>query len=320
MGDEDWVPLRAAWDEALYGAGGFYRSNEPAEHFRTSSQASIALARAVVALARRFGVNEICDVGAGGGELLTAVHGLDPDLSLLGVDLRGRPPCLAPAIDWQRELPAGQRGLVFANELLDNIPCDVVELSRADGYRIVEVDRRTGAERLGQEAAPAQLHWLDVWWPTTAPDHRVEIGASRDALWASVCRANPAATCIAVDYGHLRGDRPDGGSLASYRRGVQTTVTYDGRHDVTAHVAFDSLAAAVGGTPRRQRDLLLELGLTGSRPPLEQATIDPRGYLRDLSVASAVGELTARDGLGGWWWLVTPPGEPAREAPPYPLE
>jgi SAM-dependent MidA family methyltransferase len=141
----------------------------------------------------------------------------------------------------------------------------------------------------------------------TGQGDRAEIGLTRDALWSRVCAANPQAFCIAVDYGHCLADRPVGGSLASYRDARQTPVTFDGRHDITAHVAFDSLASCVGGDVRRQRDVLQELGVSASRPPLDVATEDPAGYLRALATATKAAELLEVGGLGDFRWLLTPP-------------
>ena len=45
-------PWKNAWDEALYGAGGFFRREAPAAHFRTSVHASPLFARALVRLVR----------------------------------------------------------------------------------------------------------------------------------------------------------------------------------------------------------------------------------------------------------------------------
>ena len=156
----EWVPLRVAWHEALYGDDGFYRTSWPADHFRTSAHVSPAFAEAVVELARRHGLTSVCDIGAGGGELLAQIHRMEPSWTLLGVEIRPRPHGLPDEIGWRHELPAGHDGLVFANELLDNVPCDVVELDADGCHRVVEVDRVTGEERLGSPADPEQLRWL----------------------------------------------------------------------------------------------------------------------------------------------------------------
>ncbi|MCL8253086.1 hypothetical protein AERO_16995 [Aeromicrobium fastidiosum] len=55
----------------------------------------------------------------------------------------------------------------------------------------------------------------------------------------------------------------------------------------------------------RQRDALAELGVDGARPPIDLARSDPSAYVRALSRAGEAAELTARGGLGDFWWIVT---------------
>ncbi len=299
-----WVPLRSAWEAALYGRQGFYRRESPADHFETSPHASDLFALAVVELARRLCLSRIVDVGAGSGRLLAGIAAVAPEIDLVGVDLRARPEGLPARVHWYGELPGGVDRLVLANEVLDNIACDVVEVDDQGQIRHVEVDAATGDQRLGEPARAELLEWTTRWWPLTECGSRAEVGLTRDSWWSSLCAAASRGACVAVDYGHLAGDRPRLGTLTSYRRGAQVPVTFDGTSDVTAHVAFDSLAAAVGGMPRTQRDVLRELGVSGRRPPLQQATTDPAGYLRALALAGEAAELTTIGGLGDLYWLI----------------
>ena len=76
-------PWSAAWEQALYGPGGFFVRSVPGEHFRTSVTASGRYAEAVRVLAGRVDDAlgrpdpfDLVDLGAGRGELL---HGL-PDV------------------------------------------------------------------------------------------------------------------------------------------------------------------------------------------------------------------------------------------------
>ena len=98
-------PWKAAWDEALYGATGFFRRESPAAHFRTSVHASPLFARALVRLVREAGLDTVVDIGAGRGELLGQVHAIAPDLDLLAVEVAARPAELPPAIAWTTALP-----------------------------------------------------------------------------------------------------------------------------------------------------------------------------------------------------------------------
>ena len=236
---------REAWNDALYGPTGFFLHSRPTDHFRTSVTSSDVFAEAVARLAREAGLDAVVDLGAGGGELLARLHGIDPALRLTGVDLAPRPD-LPDDIAWADELPATIDGLLIAHEWLDNIPCDVVELDDDGVMRLVEVDPDTGEESLGD---PVESDWLERWWPLTEPGARAEIGEPRDDAWAdAVGRVNGIA--LAVDYGHTAGTRPPFGSLASFAHGQEVDVVPDGSRDVTAHVAVDSVAARTGCEPR----------------------------------------------------------------------
>ncbi len=291
---------RDAWTAALYGAEGFYRTGRPAQHFRTSAQGGL-FAEAIAELARRSGSATIVDMAAGSGELLISLSSLGVPARLIGVELVERPVDLPASIEWTDQLPASIDGLLVAHEWLDNIPCDVVELDEDGVVRIVEVDRATGEESLG---AAYSSPWLDTWWPLTEPGQRAEVGEPRDTAWAdAVARVDGIA--VAIDYAHTRETRPPFGSLRSYADGREVDVVPDGTRDVTAHVAIDSVAAAVGATLTTQRDALAELGLDGSRPPLELATTDPAAYVLALTRATQAAELRARGGWGDFTWAMT---------------
>lgn len=303
---------KQAWDAALYGADGFFRREAPAAHFRTSVHASPLFARALVRMTREAGLDTVVDIGAGRGELLTAMHALDPGLDLLGVEVAARPAGLDPAVAWTTALPESVDGLVVANEWLDDIPCHVVEVDRDGVVRVVHVDPATGAESLGSAltsaSVPATLAaWLERWWPLDGqpPGTRAEVGSTRDAAWADVVGRVQHGIAVAVDYGHTAVDRPAHGTLRSYRAGREVDVLPDGSRDVTASLAVDSVADRVGGVVRRQRDVLHDLGVSGARPDLATATTDPVGYVAGLSAAGEAAELTAVGGLGDFWWVQT---------------
>jgi len=288
---------REAWSDSLYGPDGFFRRERAGDHFRTSVHVSALFAQAVLELLRRTGLTAVTDVGAGGGELLTELHGLAPGrLDLVGIDLAPRPPGLPSGIGWRSELGGEIHGLVIANEWLDNIPCDVVEVDRNGVVRYVHVDPETGEEALGEQC---NEQWLRRWWPVSETGTRAEIGSARDRAWADVVRRLRHGVAVAVDYGHTCDTRPPFGSLASYRQGRQVQVLPDGSRDITAHVSVDSL----DGRRCRQRDALRALGVDAGRPDLGLARLDPTAYVAGLNRAAEAAELIARDGLGDFWWV-----------------
>ncbi|GAA2963382.1 SAM-dependent methyltransferase [Streptomyces flavovirens] len=311
----------------MYGDGGFYRRPEgPAGHFRTSVHASglfaSAVARLLVRTARELGSDtvDLVDVGAGRGELLTGVLAALPSeapsltVRAYAVEIAPRPPGLRPDITWGAGIPQGARGLLFANEWLDNVPADVAEAD-ADGVaRRVLVRRSDGAERLGDPVTGADARWLERWWPLARPGDRAEIGRPRDEAWAEAVGSLAGGLAVAVDYAHVRAARPPFGTLTGFRSGREVPPVPDGSSDLTAHVALDACAAATahlggGAELLDQRTALRELGVSGERPPLARASADPAGYVRALASAGEAAELTARGGLGDFGWLrqwVTP--------------
>ncbi|MFB7029322.1 MULTISPECIES: SAM-dependent methyltransferase [unclassified Streptomyces] len=316
-----WRGWREATERALYGPGGFYlRPEGPAGHFRTSVHASPLFAGAVARLlgevAEELGTDgvDLVDVGAGRGELLAGVLAATAGSGLAvrayAVERAARPDGLDPRVEWTDRPPRGVRGLLFANEWLDNVPVDVAEADAAGTARYVEVSPE-GAERLGAPVSGADAEWLERWWPLREPGARAEIGRPRDEAWAAAVSCLAAGRAVAVDYAHVRGSRPPFGSLTGFRAGREVPPVPDGSRDLTSHVALDACAAACGGASSggadtelvTQREALRRLGVTGDRPPLALASADPAGYVRALSSAGEAAELTARGGLGDFLWL-----------------
>jgi SAM-dependent MidA family methyltransferase len=324
------MPIRTwqdAWQEALYGTGGFYRRpGGPVEHFRTSVHASGLMAEAVLRLLERLDqemnhpeVLDLVDLGAGRGELLLAAAAraqehpaLAERLRMTGVDLVSRPDGLPQRIAWRNELPTSITGLLFAHEWLDNVACPVVEQHSDGTARTVLVDSRSGHEQLGRPLAAEEQNWLNTWWPLAEPRTRAEIGLPRDLAWTGALSSIESGVAIAVDYGHLRGGRPPFGSLAGFTSGRSVDPVPDGSCDLTAQVAFDAIqeagqqATGAVAALLRQRQVLHALGIEGRRPPRDLASADPAAYLRALALAGEAGELTDRSGLGSFYWLLQP--------------
>ncbi len=325
-----WPTWRGATQDALYGPAGFFRREVPADHFRTSVHASDLFAGAVERLAAACGAHTVVDIGAGRGELLTALLARDPSFGLVGVEVAARPTGLSEQIAWTAALPDGlDHVLVLANEWLDDVPVDVVEVDDDGVPRILHVEPTTGVERFGPIPSGRDVEWLARWWPLDGLEGgaRAEIGHPRDEAWASVVRSVRRGVLVAVDYCHLREARPLFGTLAGYRQGRMVTPVPDGSCDVTAHVALDACAAAgiaAGATVTvlaTQRLALRALGVDASLPPRALARKDPPGYVAALSMSSHAAELLDPAGLGGFGWLVQTVGgaalpEALRHLPP----
>lgn len=194
------------------------------------------------------------------------------------------------------------RGLLFANEWLDNVPLDIAEVDHAGTPRYVQVRTEDGAERLGGPVTGADAEWLDRWWPPEGPGTRAEIGRPRDEAWAAAAGTLEVGLAVAVDYAHARTARPPFGTLTGFREGREVRPVPDGSCDITAHVALDACALP-GAELRTQREALRALGISGERPPLALASADPAAYVRGLAAAGEAAELVARGGLGDFGWL-----------------
>ncbi|MGB8650102.1 MAG: SAM-dependent methyltransferase [Mycobacteriales bacterium] len=275
-----------AWHEALYGPEGFFLREVPGTHFRTNAAVPL-FAAAVRRLADRVDEAlgfpdpfDVVDVGAGRGELLSALPDVPTRWRLTGVDLA----TADVPFRWAHEIPA-LTGLLVANEWLDAVPLDVLE-----DDRLVLVSP-SGEEQAG---APLTSEWAARWWPTGG---RVEIGAPRDLAWAHAVSRVRRGLAVAVDYGHTTHTRRP--TLTGYRDGRQVPPVPDGSCDLTAHVALDACAAATGSLLVTQREALAALGVSAALP-------DPTvtSYGQELERASQARELLDPAGLGGFGWLL----------------
>ena len=309
MGAADWRTWRVAMQDALYGPTGFYRvSGAPGRHFRTSAHTSPAWAAAICRLATSVDDSlgrpddfSVVDMGAGGGELLTALAETAPERwELVGVDVAPRQEDLPARVHWTEALPAAIAGLLIAVEWLDVVPVDCVELTE-DGPRLVEVDG-TGDERLGAAPGHRDIQWLERWWPLAEVGDRAEIGQPRDEVWALAIGQLRRGMAVAVDYA-ADPRRDVAGTLTGFRDGRQVLPVADGSMDLTAHVLFESIASVSGDSARlvSQRQALQDLGVSGERPSYDG---DPSAYVTALSEAGAEAELLARGGLGDHRWLM----------------
>jgi SAM-dependent MidA family methyltransferase len=316
---------KQAMGRALYGDDGFFRrpSAGPAAHFRTSAHASPLFAEVLAGLVVRLDEAlgqpaklDVVDIGAGGGELLTGLLDALPErvagrVDATAVEVAARPDRLPAAIRWTAAAPAAVNGLLLATEWLDNVPLDIAEVDEAGIARYVCVDIE-GNESLGAPLEPVDAAWLADWWPLEGapPGARAEIGAPRDEAWSAAVSTVRAGLALAVDYGHFADRRPLFGSLAGFRAGRETEPVPDGSCDLTVAVALDAVAVAgaravaVHHMIIRQDEALRALGAHGGRPPITLAAEDPAGYVRALSRAGAVAELTDPEGLGGHWWVL----------------
>lgn len=214
------------------------------------------------------------------------------------------------------EVPHAAFGVVFANEVLDNLPVHVVE--RRDG-RILEVcvDSSGGrlVETLRPPAGPELEDWLARAGAEVPEGHRFEVAMASESFVRRCAAAIGTGALFLVDYGAESSElaeRPRG-TLVAYGAGGpgEDVLARAGEQDVTAHANWTIVRAvcselgwAVAG-PLQQRDVLLDLGArdldAGLRLAHSEAAAGGRGAeaVRALSRRGALGALLDPGGLGG---------------------
>ncbi|MFN2588797.1 MAG: class I SAM-dependent methyltransferase [Actinomycetota bacterium] len=214
------------------------------------------------------------------------------------------------------EVPRAAHGVVFANEVLDNLPVHVVE--RRDGLLLeVCVDSIDGrlVETLRPAAGDELARWLTRAGAEVPEGHRFEVGMAAESFVRRCAAAFDRGALVLVDYGAESAElaaRPRGTLVAYSAAGVSADVlARPGEQDVTAHANWtivrrtcEPLGIAVRG-PLAQRDVLLALGareLGGDlRAEHSRAAGEGRGAdaVRALSRRSSLGILLDPGGLGG---------------------
>ena len=314
-----WRPWHEAWADAAYGSEGFWSTQRPRDHFATGVGAGPFVARAVAGLVPP-GAEVVVDVGAGDGALLTALVDRLPGVALVGVDRRPRPPGLHALVRWVtdhydvgtgRWAGPGPDGwcagastpLLVAHEWLDDLPVPVV--GRQDGrWHQVEVDP-AGRERPGAEVGPDDRAWLARWWDADgSADRRAEVGRRRDVAWSGLVAAATQrdGRALAVDYGHVAGGRPGGGTFTAYGSGRRRAPVPDGSVNLTAAVAVDALARA--GEEVGAATLLLARQAEVLAQPVPRPAQEPEDALTALVRRSEHAVLTAPERWGDLWWLL----------------
>ena len=277
-----------AWQVSAFGPNGFYTREAPEAHFRTAVTTGTEVLGIVTDYLTEFlqqhPFAHIDDLGAGSGQLLQDLstwaveQHLSDRITLRGFDLRARPAHLDPQIEWvngdlRDVLPTMPTitGLAIAHELLDDVPCPILEADDDGRARVVlaqDHEAHLGpllADQPGQEFRHWEL-WAATWWPIDRPHMRCEIGRPREQLWQSIVTHVDIGWALAIDYGHLKVERQagtwDAGTCIGYRAGLAVAPRTDGQRNLTAHVAMDALQACYPKTSSLQR-----LSLSGTMPP-----------------------------------------------------
>jgi len=208
-------------------------------------------------------------------------------------------------------------GLVFANEVLDNLPVHLVQQHHgklaevcvgADGHDLVEMLLPLSNPELG---AFFERHGAVI-----PEGHRAEVALAAESFCAHAARAIGRGAIVIVDYGAMAGDlvgRPEGTLVCYSSSGADASpLERPGEKDITAHANWSAVLHAlkhagmdVSG-PRPQSKVLIALGLTGVDAELKRDHDDAiaagRGAdaVKAFSRRHALRALSDRSGLGGF--------------------
>jgi SAM-dependent MidA family methyltransferase len=270
---------------------------------------------------------EVVEIGPGEGAFAAAVLGSSDDGfgAALTYRLVERSPALEerqralvqdPRVVWcpsVTELPEIEHGVVFANEVLDNLPVHIVE---ARGGSIFEVCVEAEDGRLVQTLRPPSNPELTSFLERTRvrlPDgHRYEVPLAAESFVRRIGAAVARGALILVDYGADATElaaRP-GGSILCYSEGGIDDDPLDrpGHKDITSHANWTAIRAGVEAAemdvlgPLPQRNVMDALGARELDEDLKQRHSDA---LRSRRAAESVAILSRRQALGA---LLDPSG------------
>ena len=278
------IPFEEFMQLALYDPdGGFFTTgklrSERGGDFLTSPEVSAlfgeTLARFVEQERERIGQPfEVVEVAAGSGSLigpLTRVVDIEAWVVEASPAARAALGVLLDPDRVRSDLPDRIRGVVIANELIDNLPMALAQ--RAQGgwrERWVGVDGE-GLAMIDAPTRPEVLEWLAAFAGEVPDGGWVEVQLAAGAWLRDVLHRLEAGAVLVFDYGDTAENlipRRQDGTLRTYRAHHLGPHPLDepGETDITADVNFTALVAVAeeAGAEvelHRQDDFLTELGL-----------------------------------------------------------
>jgi SAM-dependent MidA family methyltransferase len=258
----------------------------------------------------------VVEAGAGRGTLARAVLAAAPEcgdaLHYVLVERSARLRQEHPAdarISSQATMPEdGRPGVVLANELLDNLPFDLVEWRGGRGHDVLVAVDEEGA-LVEQLRSRADRVPFDV--PAPRDGDRVPIQTDAARWLAHARRITPVGRVVLFDYA----DRSAAMAARPWREWVRTYRAHDwgehpladpGRQDVTCEVAVDQLeAVAPLAAESSQAEFLRRHGIDdlvaeGRRVWSERAGLGDLAALRARSRVREADALLDPAGLGGF--------------------
>jgi SAM-dependent MidA family methyltransferase len=270
------MPFERFMEISLYDPEGFFgggtlRSDKGGD-FLTSPEVSshfgAILATYVAGVQDRIGEPfQVVEVAAGSGSLLRPLlSAVDVDAVAVEASPAARE-ALSGLVPVSEVMPDSVRGVIIANELVDNLPMALAQ-------RIGETwrERWVGADDEGlafvdAPPRPKVIDWLDAYAGPVADGGWVEVQlAARDWVTRAITSLE-AGSLLLVDYGDTAEGllpRRQDGTLRTYRAHHLGPHPLDepGETDITADVNFTALLDVhPSATLHRQDDFLTDLGL-----------------------------------------------------------
>ena len=221
-------------------------------------------------------------------------------------------------VTWSHEMPSAgtEAGVVFSNEVLDNLPVHLVELH--DG-ELLELCVEAGGEGLvlgrHRPAGPELADFVARNGIELREGHLHELSLATESFIGRAVATIERGAVIFVDYGldtREAAARPHGTLLCYSGAGADTDPLHDvGAKDITVHANWTVVGDALRRNgfrvtgPRLQRRVLTALGLVERDDELRRLHLDAitekKGTvaLKALSRRQALGALADPGGLGG---------------------
>jgi SAM-dependent MidA family methyltransferase len=315
------IPFDRFMELALYGEGGFYSGDGVAGRrgdFITSPEVGplfgAVIARFLDVQWRRLGRPDpftVVEAGAGPGTLARSVVAARPEcgdaMRYVAVEVSANQRSRHPeGVESVGAMPDGRfRGVVLANELLDNLPFRLAVFDGAWREAFVDIDR----DARFVEVLSAPFADVPAALPATAPHGARAPLVDRARAFVESARSSVDGAVLAIDYGVGRtGElvgRPWRTWLRTYRRNERGAhpLRDVGEQDITTDVPIDQLPAP--DSLRTQEQFLRLHGIDdlvaeGKRIWAEQAA---RPGLEAMRMRSRVAEAEALldpGGLGGF--------------------
>lgn len=326
------MPFDRFMEIALYDPDGFFGGprlrSERRGDFLTSPEVSPLFGETLAVFVRRemdrIGEPfQLVEVGAGSGSLLSALlEWVEVQAWVVEISPAARSKLggLLPEDRILAEIPKEVRGVILANELLDNLPMALAQMIDGE-WRERWVDEEEEALHfVDADPRPEVLEWLDEYGGEVAEGGWVEVQLAAQAWLEQALTRLEAGSVLVIDYGDIAENlisRRRDGTLRTYRAHHLGPHPLDepGTTDITADVNFSALVAiaeAAGAEVDlyRQDDFLANLGLRERLSHLRKSELeaarsdDEMRRLRLRSLKTEAETLMHPRGLGDFRVLV----------------